>query len=123
MTREWDQQDIILVDLREMDEEEKRLCVGEDVRYSVNPFSILGYFLAMSFGGYWTILLTLGRVYGGQRINSLCLYYFNPDMSFCKCTKSPTNRQSKMKMRHSTEGVHGRKNIENRSINFHRSSD
>ncbi|MPC67292.1 hypothetical protein E2C01_061465 [Portunus trituberculatus] len=36
----------------------------------------------MSFGCEQTILLTLGRVYGGQKINGQNLHYFKLHISF-----------------------------------------
>ena len=39
--------------------------------------SVLGHILTTSFGCDYTMLLTLGRVHGGQNINAQSLYYFN----------------------------------------------
>ena len=36
-------------------------------------------------------LMTLERVYGGQKINGQRLHYFNPHMSFWSCIKSTNN--------------------------------
>ncbi|MPC45078.1 hypothetical protein E2C01_038763 [Portunus trituberculatus] len=49
--------------------------------------SLLGRIFTMSFGCKWTILLTLGMVYGGQKINSHSLHYFNPPHKFLKLYK------------------------------------
>ena len=51
------------------------------------------------------ILLTLGRVYGGQRINSHSLYYSNPHKSFLSCRKVTINKLSKYEMHPSPERV------------------
>ncbi|MPC35313.1 hypothetical protein E2C01_028734 [Portunus trituberculatus] len=40
------------------------------------------YFYPLLFGYDNTILLTLGRVYGGHKINGHSLHYFNPHISF-----------------------------------------
>ena len=46
-----------------------------------NPFSNKGTFLPRVLGEK-TVLLTLGRVYGSEKIIGQSLYYFNPNMSF-----------------------------------------
>ncbi|MPC37630.1 hypothetical protein E2C01_031117 [Portunus trituberculatus] len=36
----------------------------------------------MSFGCDWTILFTLPKVFGGQKINGQSLHYSGPNISF-----------------------------------------
>ena len=53
--------------------------------YVWNLRNILPYwdtFLPIVFLYDWTILLTLERIYGDQKINDQSLYYFNPHMIF-----------------------------------------
>ena len=45
--------------------------------------------------GYNMISLTLGKVYGGYKINTQSLYCFNPHMSFWGYIKSTNNKQNK----------------------------
>ncbi|MPC09333.1 hypothetical protein E2C01_001941 [Portunus trituberculatus] len=42
---------------------------------------VLRRIFTLSFGCDW-VLLILGRVYGGQKINSHSLHYYNPHTSF-----------------------------------------
>ena len=44
--------------------------------------SVLGHILIASFGCDQTVLLALGRVYGGEKINGQSVYYFNRHLSF-----------------------------------------
>ncbi|MPC19691.1 hypothetical protein E2C01_012614 [Portunus trituberculatus] len=45
--------------------------------------SILGHNFTLRFTYDKTILLTLGKIYGGQKINGHSLHYFNhPSISF-----------------------------------------
>ncbi|MPC36307.1 hypothetical protein E2C01_029761 [Portunus trituberculatus] len=46
-----------------------------------NPFST-GTHIYHDFECDYTILFTLGRVYGGQKINGHSLHYCNPHMCF-----------------------------------------
>ncbi|MPC83229.1 hypothetical protein E2C01_077933 [Portunus trituberculatus] len=46
--------------------------------------SILGHIFTLRFVYDWTILLTLGKVYRGQKINGYSLHYFNPPHKFLK---------------------------------------
>ncbi|MPC18704.1 hypothetical protein E2C01_011597 [Portunus trituberculatus] len=52
-----------------------------------------------------TILLILGRLYEGQKINGHSLYYFNPPYTFLKLCKITKLRVMNMKTRHGTGGV------------------
>ncbi|MPC17270.1 hypothetical protein E2C01_010119 [Portunus trituberculatus] len=42
----------------------------------------MGFIFNVSFVYNYMILLTLGRVYGGEKINSQSLHCFNPHISF-----------------------------------------
>ena len=68
--------------------------------------SILGQFWCE-----WTIALTLGRIYGGQKFNGQSLYYFNLHISLWRRIKSPNNKQSQYKIASNTEGVNLRGNF------------
>ena len=60
----------------------------------INPFSAGTHFY-QSFASDKTFLLTLGRVYGGQKINGQSLDYFDLYMSFLSFIKSINNKQNK----------------------------
>ncbi|MPC43658.1 hypothetical protein E2C01_037309 [Portunus trituberculatus] len=51
------------------------------MRY-IKGYSVPRHISISSFGCDLTILLKLGRVYGGQKINGHVLHYFNPHISF-----------------------------------------
>ncbi|MPC26789.1 hypothetical protein E2C01_019939 [Portunus trituberculatus] len=57
--------------------------------------SVLGHIFTLRFVYVYTILLTLARVYGGQKINDHSLHYFNPHTSFWSCIKSPISNQNR----------------------------
>ena len=51
---------------------------------AINPFSTETHFYHES-RVWWTLLLTLWRVYGSDEINGHSLYYFDPQMNFWTC--------------------------------------
>ena len=54
------------------------------------------------------ILLTLGRFYGGQKVNGQSLYYFNTDMSFEPLENREIVRRINMKKRPMMKGVNSK---------------
>ena len=83
----------------------KRMCFYLWWQYNIlNPFSAGTHFLPYVLCDY-TILLTLGRVYGSEKMNSQNLYYFHLHVSFWSCVKSTNNKQNEYENASSTEGV------------------
>ena len=69
-----------------------RMMIGTFTNHFVHNIglltpSVLGHIVTVSFGCDYTILFTLGSVYGGKRINDNSLYNFNPHRSFRSCKK------------------------------------
>ena len=56
--------------------------------------SVLGHIFYHEFWVQLEVLLILGRVYGGQKINSQRLCYFNPHVSLWSCIKSRNDKQN-----------------------------
>ena len=54
--------------------------------------SVLGYIFIFCFWYIKMILLTLGKLYGGEKINGQSLHCSNPHISFWSCTKSSNNK-------------------------------
>ncbi|MPC29441.1 hypothetical protein E2C01_022671 [Portunus trituberculatus] len=61
---------------------------------TILTLSILGHIFSLRFMYNLTILLTLGRVNGGQKSNGHSLHYFNPPHKFLKLFKSPNSKQN-----------------------------
>ena len=70
-------------------EPQEELCQSE-----LTP-SVLGHIFSMSFGYDCTILLTIRRVYEGQKVDGKKLYNFKYYTSFWSCMKSTNNKQNK----------------------------
>ena len=79
---------MIVIDWKETKLKEKKMWLTP---------SVLEYIFTMTFECDYTIQLLIGRIYGGQMINSQSLYYFNPHISFWICRKLTNVNQNKYK--------------------------